>query len=348
MPGKTILALTAGFIITGSAHAQWTDKRDPSVEGPPTIPLTEGRFNAALQYHTAWMLLEPVLEYAEFSPDELEAIDRGELPEAYARALENDQGSIALLIDATKLKLCDFGTRYEDGIGALLPHLAVMRNSAKLLVNDARRLKGSDMDAVAQRLAATIRLGEHASQSHTVIGSLVGVAIVDLARVETQKLLESDAINAAQAEIIGSALDRILTQDPFHSLDSLRTERTMMTEWIKAEFQGEDAGRRLAELLQFEDNDASPENKALRRMNGEEITTLTDDTARAYDELLLAWQAEDPMQELSRIEANLERGEYGLVTKLLLPAVQRFRQRLTDSLGDLRAFRLDLKAVPEG
>jgi len=348
MPKSSLLMFSAGLLVVGSVNAQWTDARDPAVDCPPGIMLTDGRFNAALQYYPAWMLLEPALEFAEFTPEELDAMDRGELPEAYAHVLESSQEQIADLIEATRLTRCDFGSQYEKGIGVLLPQLGVMRNSAKLLVNDARRLRGSDMDAVAQRLAATIRLGEHASQSHTIIGSLVGVAIAELARVETQKLLDADALSAAQARVIDEALGRVLTEDPFHSLDSIRTERTMMTAWIKNEFTGEHAGRDLAKLLQFENDAAAPEHRKLGRMNGEQVALLTDETSRVYDELIEAWQAEDSIGEMRKIEVKLEEGQYGLVTKLLLPALGSYRKKTIEAEQNLQKLRENLRAVPEG
>ncbi len=348
MPRSVCLAVCVGLAIAGAASAQWTDRHDPSIEVPPGIPLTEGRSNAALQYHMSWMILEPLLEYNEFTSDELDAMDRGELPEGYAHRLAENQEAIADLIAATRLERCDFGTQYEKGIGALLPQLGVMRSSAKLLVNDARRLRGADTDAVAERLAATIRLGEHASRGSIVIGSLVGVAITELARVETVKLLEAGELNAHQAEIVNSALDRVLTDDPFHSLEAIETEKVMMIAWIKSEFVGEDAGKGLAALLQYESNDQSKEHRQLSRMTGEQIAALTDETERAYDDLIAAWQADDPSGELSKIERKLEQGEYGLLTRLLLPALGRFRVQTTEIEQNLLRLRSELTAVQEG
>ncbi|MCA9273393.1 MAG: hypothetical protein KDA31_10130 [Phycisphaerales bacterium] len=348
MPRAAFVAMWVGLALACPANAQWTDQHDPSIVVPPGIPLTEGRSNAALQYHMVWMLLEPMLEFREFTSDELEAFDRGELPEDYIRGLESDQEAIAELVAATKLERCDFGTQYEKGIGALLPQLAVMRKSARLLVNDSMRLRETDMDAVAERLAATIRLGEHASRGSVVIGSLVGVAITELARVEAVKLLEAGALNADQSGVINEALDRVLTDDPFHSLEAIRTEKAMMIAWIKNEYQGDDAGKRLAKILQYENNDSSIEHKQLRRMNGEQIAALTDETAAAYEDLIAAWQADDPTGEMRKIEHKLEQGEYGLVTKLLLPALGRFREKATESEQNLRRLRSELTAVQEG
>ena len=343
LPRTALLVMLAG-LLSGPAHAQWTDHRDPSVEAAPGIPLTEGRFNAALQYHTVWMLLEPVLEYSDFTSDELDAMDRGELPEQYSEQLAGNQEAIADLITATKL-----GTQYEKGIGALLPQLAVMRSSAKLLVNDARRLKGEDMDAVAERLAATIRLGEHASRSSIVIGSLVGVAIVDLARVETLKLLEANQLSAEQAGTINKALDRVLTDDPFHTLDSIETERGLMVSWIKGEFRGESAGRELVKLMQSAGADGQDDVEwKLNRLNGEQVAELVDRMSAGYDALIEAWQADDPAAEIAGVERRLIEGEYGILSKYLMPALGNFKKRTVESEQNLTRLRSELAAVEGG
>ena len=348
LPRTALLVMLAG-LLSGPAHAQWTDHRDPSVEAAPGIPLTEGRFNAALQYHTVWMLLEPVLEYSDITSDELDAMDRGVLPEQYSQQLAGNQEAIADLIAATKLERCDFGTQYEKGIGALLPQLAVMRSSAKLLVNDARRLKGEDMDAAAQRLAATIRLGEHASRSSIVIGSLVGVAIVDLARVETLKLLEANQLSAEQAGTINKALDRVLTDDPFHTLDSIETERVLMVSWIKGEFRGESAGRELVKLMQSAGADGQDDVEwKLNRLNGEQVAELVGRMSAGYDALIEAWQADDPAAEIAGVERRLIEGEYGILSKYLMPALGNFKKRTVESEQNLTLLRRELAAVEGG
>ena len=223
-----------------------------------------------------------------------------------------------------------------------------MRSSAKMLVNDARRLRGTDMDAVAERLAATIRLGEHASRGSIVIGSLVGMAIMDLARVETDKLLQADELNAQQAKVINDAFDRVLTDDPYHGLEAVETEKVMMVAWIKSEYQGENAGKELAKLFQYDTAAMSKDQRRLSQLNGKQVATLADETSRAYDEMIDAWQAEDPVGELQRVEVKLEEGKYGLVSKFILPALGNFRKRMIESEQNLQRLRSELTAVEEG
>lgn len=351
MPKLLVFVACSGLAVASSAMGQWSDRTHPAVAVPPGIRVTEGRFNAALQYHTSWMLMEHVLEYAEFTPEELDAMDRGEIPEAYARLLEGEQEQIRDLIAATKLDVCDFGSNYEKGIGTLLPQLGTMRNTAKLLVNDARRLRGTDPDAAAERLAAVIRLGEHAAQTSAVIGSLVGVAIVELARTETQKLLDTGELSREQAMVIDAAMDRVLTGDPFHAEDALRSEAASLPAWIQSEYQGKDAGRELSKLIESsvgEDDEGKSSLGKVQRMRGEEVAKQADAMTLAYGEILKAWNAEDPIAEMNAIEERVVGGEYGPLSRLMIPALQRFRTQTLDAERKLSELRSELRAVVEG
>jgi len=350
MPKLVVIVACTGLAAASSALGQWTDRTHPAVAVPPGIRVTEGRYNAALQYHASWMMLEHVLEYAELTPEELDAMDRGEIPEAFARLLEGEQEQIRDLIVATMLDVCDFGSNYEKGIGTLLPQLGTMRNTAKLLVNDARRLRGTDPDGAAERLAAVIRLGEHAAQTSAVIGSLVGVAIVEMARTEAQKLLDAGEISREQALVIAEALGRVLTQDPFHAEEALRVEGESLPAWIRGTYRGKNAGRELAKLsglLAMEDVDKGSVGK-LQRMREEEVAKQADMMTLAYGEILKAWRAEDPVAEMNRIEERVVSGEYGPLSRLLIPALQRFRTQTLDAERKLTELRLELRAVGEG
>ncbi|RNC82405.1 MAG: hypothetical protein ED559_11680 [Phycisphaera sp.] len=347
MPKNTLLILAAGFALAAPAVGQWTGQRDPAVGGSPEIPLTEGRFNAALQYHTAWMLLEPVLDFNDFTSDELDALDEGILPERYAELLEENQNYIEMLIDASRLEECDFGLNYEQGIETLIPQLAVMRSSAKLLVNDARRLRNSDTDAVAERLAATIWIGEHASQTRTVIGSLVGIAIAELARSETIKLLDENKLSSEQAKLIDGALDRVLVEDPFFSLGSVRTEAVMMTTWIRHEFNDETAGEQFVDVFVIAGAEGHEDKleRELQGMDGKAIGKMTEKAAVGYEDLIEAWQAEDPKAAMDRVEQKLIQGGYGPVAQLVMPALGNFRERVSESERNLAELRERLNAV---
>ncbi|MFI4871694.1 MAG: hypothetical protein ACIARQ_07775, partial [Phycisphaerales bacterium JB061] len=249
MPRVAVLLVCAGLSMAAPIQAQTAhpSDRDPAIGGSPDIPLTPARSNAALQYHLSWRMIETLLERTNLTAEEIEAVDRGELPERYREQLAAERNRIEDLIEVTKLTLCDFGNHSEKGIDAILPHLGVMRETGRLLIADAKRLEATDMDAAVDRIAATIRLGEHASQSSYIIGSLVGVAIAQMAREEIQRLLDDSKLDPGHAETLDDALNRIITDDPFHSLNAIESEAMMMKHWLKFTFTGKDAGKELCD-----------------------------------------------------------------------------------------------------
>lgn len=333
------------------AQVDQPSDRDPAIGGPPGIKLTQARSNAALQYHAAWILLEPLLEHTNLSEQEVEAVQSGELPESYRDNLAAEQEHIELLIEATKLTLCDFGNQSEKGIGALLPHLSVMRSTGRMLIADAKRLEATDMDVAVERLAATIRLGEHASQSSYIIGSLVGVAIAQMAREEILRLLDDNKLDSEHAETLDDALNRIITDDPFHSLNAIESEAMMMKHWLKFTFTGKDAGKELCDYITVMTNGDDENSKRIRRvkrMNGEQLAKSVDEMALGYDDTIAAWQAEDPIGAIKNVEHRVITGEYGLVSELLLPALSNFRYRLTEAELDFKDLREQLQEVSKG
>jgi hypothetical protein len=351
MPRVAILLMCAGFAMVTPIQAQVAQDRDPAVGGSPDIPLTPARSNAALQYHSSWMMLDSLLGYDQLTADEIAAIERGELPDSYLVVLAGEEEKISALIDATRLKLCDFGLPYEKGVEALIPQLGEIRQSAKLLIADARRLEETDMDAAVERLAAVIRMGEHASQTKTVIGSLVGVAIADMSREQSKRLLDEGKLSADQAGVLDRSLNRVLTDDPFHSLLAIKTEATIMPVWIKYNYIGKDAGKELSKLFSLVDGAAQGEDKEVRsimQMNGEQIAKLADQMTTGYVDTVEAWQAEDSIHEMSEVEHGIVSGDYGMVGKLLLPAISNFRSRLIDAEQNFIEFRRELREVTKG
>jgi len=339
-------------LVAASVQAQTAQPsdRDPAIGGSPDIPLTPARSNAALQYHLSWRMIETLLERTNLTAEEIEAVDRGELPERYREQLAAERKRIEGLIEVTKLSLCDFGNHSEKGIDAILPHLGVMRETGRLLIADAKRLEATDMDAAVDRIAATIRLGEHAAQTNYVIGSLVGVAIAQKARVEIQRLLDAGLLTADQAGVLDGALDRVLTEDPFHSLCALETEAAMMEHWILFTHQGDDAGEQLSQVFIIEgiDNEVSREERRLRKMNGEQLAKQVEKMVAGYEDTIGAWNAEEPVDEMQKIEQKNVKGEYGVAAKLLLPALASFRNKVLEAEQDFKDLREQLQEVSKG
>jgi len=341
MPRVAIVLVCAGLVLASTVQAQQAEPRDPSVGGSPDIPLTPARFNAAMQYHTAWMLLETVLELEDLTDDELTAVASGGLPEGYIRMLEGNQYAIEYLLPVTKLKVCDFGINYEKGVNAIVPQLSVMRQTARMLCSDAKRLEETDMDAAVERYAAAIRVGEHVSQTGLMIGSLTGIAITNMVTKEIQRLLDENMLTSGQAELLALALDRVLTDDPFHSLRAIESDSMATTAWIKHEFQGDDAGMKFVESIGL----GAGFNEEIIDIEGEELAKMVDQMAAGYGEFIRAWQTDDAAARIVDIEHRLESGEFGPVAFILMPAIGQYHKSRAESVEELTELRSQLRAI---
>ncbi|MFN7021496.1 MAG: hypothetical protein ACK4WH_09235, partial [Phycisphaerales bacterium] len=65
---------------------------------------------------------------------------------------------------------------------------------------------------------------------------------------------------------------------------------------------------------------------AMRRMTEAEVAADLDKNDRFYDDVLAAWSADDAEARIRQIEAALERGEYGVIAKVLCPALDKARR----------------------
>lgn len=347
MPRPTLsvlIALCAFLSTSASAQPQPqpqpetkpAQETDPSLDVPEGVTLTPGRENAALQYYANWILLEPLLEF-EPTDEESGMLDEGPLPPRYTELLENHQDDINRLIRATHLTRCDFGTNLEEGPGAVLPYLGKMRETTRILARDARRLIENDPQAASERLAATIRMADHTTESTTIIGSLVAMAMVNMAIEETNRHIQDGALTADDAAALLTALDRLDTGDPFGERRALETERDMMSAWV-ASYLGENdqAITAIEEMM----GDAA---HTLRDMNDAQLTRQSELMRQGYDDLLAAWNAENPQEAIREVESRIETQHYGLIGSLLMPALGKFHERSEQITKDLEAFRTELQ-----
>ncbi|MCP5518568.1 MAG: hypothetical protein H7A45_15060 [Verrucomicrobiales bacterium] len=119
-------------------------------------------------------------------------------PDAVRQLLDQHRNNLEQLLKATRYEQCDWGTRIrEEGFSALLPHLAELRGTARLLALDIRRLvREGRYDEAVVRLRAGMTLARHAAAGDLLIEGLVGVAIANtmLDRIE-EMISQPDAPN---------------------------------------------------------------------------------------------------------------------------------------------------------
>ena len=96
--------------------------------------------------------------------------------------LKEHARDIDRLVEASRSATCDFGVDYTAGMDTMMPHLAMVRDLARVLKADAARLLAAgDLDGAAKRIATIERIAAHVLQpAHSIIELLVVSAVAQL------------------------------------------------------------------------------------------------------------------------------------------------------------------------
>lgn len=331
------LSLAAGIAATVmactcAAHGQTVKTNEPS---PYKAPATKDK-NAALEYLTLRDLFDP--EMLKLAGEEWGSNQPGWTPsEKLSVMLEEAQPLIRRLMEASKLPTSDFGIRYEDGFGALLPHLGHMRQFARVLGCDARRLAvAGRTEEAAERLCTCFRMAHHLTADRVLISSLVSIAISSLALNQSETIARDYGLSeTARREIIKSAR-RLLTDDPFGTRACIQMEKQLAVNSIKPFYKGhgDAAGQELAR--QFRKWQFDTEGlKQIEKLNEQQIDEQMDLLERYYATLTDLWTAKNAEERLQQLEERLTSGEFGLLVKNIAPALAKCRASTTKGIKEI-------------
>lgn len=331
----------SGQTAAPAKSAPATKATEPS---PYKTPVAREK-NAALEYMTIRDLFDA--KFLQHTVSEQYQSEATWVPsEQFTILLEENQPLIRRLIEASRLPDCDFGIRYEDGFDTLLPHLGNMRQFARLLASDARRLAVSGRtDDAAIRLITCIRMSAHLTKDRILISSLVSIAINTLALNQAEIIAHSYGMSDSSRKQIITAARSLLTDDPFSTRACLQVEKQMALTSIKPliEGKGDQAGRELAKHLknwQLGDDVL----KLVEPLNEEQLNEQVDLLIRYYASLNDAWVAKDAAERLKQLEDRLTTGDFGLLVKHLAPAITKCRISTDKAVKDIHDITALLEA----
>lgn len=343
---RRTLVVAAGTLLATlacSSGAQPTIVYTPPSRNPAAI---EGELkdptNAALLYYRAWMLAGDDLFRQEYQTG-----DAAWRPDAaLSQLLAAYQEPILAIIRASDAPDADWGVEYSQGIMAMLPHLSKLRQSARILSADARRLADAgDTAGAAKRIAAELGLASHCSHDQVLISSLVGCAVATYAVNEIDTLLESGKLSSYDKATLRAGLDRLGGDDPFGTRAAISGER-FFCEWFQRECKDGAATRQVVELLQSMPSSAEDRARADRlvRLNEAGLRAEFVKAFKYYDDMAAAWDKPDARAELEQLVNSRE--EYGLVAALIGPSITKAYEGNQKVLETLRACRQRLDADP--
>jgi hypothetical protein len=147
----------------------------PSARAQATFELPPVSDNAALQYWQAFAML-PALDADKEKL--LEDWSHAPLDAAATQLLEESHASLMFLKRGAKLRKCDWGLNYEDGVSMHLPYLAKARTLARIAALDARAaFAAGQSDRAHDDLMGVMALARQVGGDYTLISMLVCYAM---------------------------------------------------------------------------------------------------------------------------------------------------------------------------
>jgi len=105
--------------------------------------------------------------------------------------LETYETELATIKEALALPYCNWGTDFEDGQQALMPHLSYTRTMARLLACEARvRADAGDFDAAAESILNVLSLSEQVAAESVSLAMLISGSIDALAIEVIERFFE--------------------------------------------------------------------------------------------------------------------------------------------------------------
>jgi hypothetical protein len=313
------LALFVALMLTPAAMGQ------PSVVGNAAVDYWRGMY--ALQKTNLQAVRD--LDWSKIG----DAVDPAALPKELkdAAACLTDAALDDLQLGAGRSR-CDFQIQYERGPMALLPHLAAMRDAARVLRASARvKLAEGDAAAAANRLGIILHMSDHLRADKLLISNLVAIAMVNLAAEETRVAIDSKKLTPEARRALAQDFHLFTVDDPFGIKRSIiGGERDTCLLWVKKTFRGEHAGRDLAQsgLLWSGSSkvDSDPSVRAIVLMNGAQVDAAVDLAYPYYEQAIAVWDDADAEQKLGALEQKVQGGAFGPLAKIVAPSLVKCHQ----------------------
>jgi len=278
--------------------------------------------NAAVQYWQAFAQMPALDKDQNKLLDEWKTVSLGD--EAVEKLIVDSRASLMYLHRGAKMRHCDWGLDYNDGISLMLPHLAKARDLARLAALHARReFDRGNRKALRDDATAIMTLARHVGCDPILISILVRFLIEDVAidlvaaYVPELKAPYPQALSMYEALPAGATV-----------LQTLPIEKKYMAGYIikeltKAEQAKQDSWQDLWKGM------LGPEApEALKEVGTfEEAIKLTEDMLPLYDELekLIALPNDEFDTQYPKFKQKTE-AAYPLAG-VLLPALNKVRSK---------------------
>lgn len=299
---------------------------------PQSDPHTSG--NAALQYWQAFALMptldkdqEKLLENwstVSLDDEQVQKLLNGphDVPHGYQTTA---QTSLMFLHRGAEVANCDWGLKYDDGMGMLMPHMSRSRDLARLAALRGRHAFERGNWKVGRNDArAIVTLGRHVGREPVLIARLVGY------------LIEDAAIDLVAPYVLKhkapypQALAMFETLPPAATLpQTILVEKKYMCQWAIDKIKEEEKRKKGAGLeLWKKFLEGAPDAEELLKIDDvEEVLERIEQTLPVYDEL--AGIAALPKEEFEARYPKFKERAKGdnPVVGVLLPAIDKVLEK---------------------
>ncbi len=347
-PALLLLGLLLAVLPAAGARGQSFDElREMGIP----IPTDPG--NAATWYVRA------VDELARVAPRQADVIANWDHATPPTRALRAAiRAHAAVLADvesATARTRCDFELRYDRGWEMQLPHLARLRQVARVVRARALvAMHDGRPDAAVRDVERVQRMAVHAAGDDILISSLVSMAIAAMGDELVAIGLGRGVFGPAEAARLLGVVGELAAPGAFRVRAAIASEAAISGAWLRDR------------LL-----DATPEERVSFATDllgvgpdSEEATAIRDTSDAVYEEQIGSMEAayadavelvdrfeEDPeavRDELEAWEQSIAEGAYGQLAALMMPSLSRVMERAAASRTAMAETEATLRRVIGG
>jgi hypothetical protein len=301
--------------------------------------------NAATWYRQA------IERYNALTQEQREIIgnyDWNQAPSPEVRTVLAD-GNVRAALDAFQRgaaqPTCDFGLDRSQGFSLMLPHLAPMRQIARMARADFNvALADGDSEAITRNLQSLYLSSGQVGQDDILISTLVGTAIFNQTDGMTQSAIDSAALSPEMSDAVVTAMESLNADDPFGYVDSIIGEREMGFAMIEQYRNGESLDD-LAAVIGLEGDIA-------KRFPTDEAGI--DQAVEQYDAFMTSaidiFSMDDPQAALAamnELEAQVDAGEFGPLM-MMAPAMGKALEYRHRAEGMLASRMTQLKQIASG
>lgn len=339
------MGLGAGLGGSGVALGQGAAVPAAGAGAKAQVPALKMPDNAAVVYHRYWSLLskEQSQKIRELGgeltvPD---AAGREALTSLFAEIGTSADG----LARATEIKDADWNFEFDLGLGALIPEMGLLRNTARLFVARARlALAEGRADDAAREVARIFPLARHAAGTPILISSLVSAAINALGCTSVEVLVADGRMtDKGRAVLLEAIQTHMGGADPFRMKPAIEAERWLMIRWAEKDFATRNKAERMKMLSEL-GSGGTAAAQGLAEANMEEAVKKAEEY---YAAVAAAWDGPDAPAELAKLEEKVKSGGFGLLAQVMGAAFVKAKEGETKSLGYIAKAIAALKAPPD-